>query len=44
MPALDAKLDTMCGDVAAVKERLADVEATLALLVKGLRTESRETE
>ena len=33
---LDAKLDTVRGDVATVKERLAGVEATLALLVKGL--------
>ena len=41
---LDAKLDAMRGDVATVKERLAGVEATLALLVKGLRIEIRETE
>ena len=39
-----ARLDAMRGDVAIVKERLAGVEATLALLVKGLRIEIRETE
>lgn len=41
---LAVKLDTLRGDVATVKERLAGVEATLALLVEGLRTEIRETE
>ncbi len=39
-----ARLDTMRGDTATVKERLTGVEATLALLVKGLRIEIRETE
>jgi len=39
-----ARLDAMRDGVAIVKERLAGVEAKLALLVKGLRIEIRETE
>ena len=38
---LDAKLNAMRGDMATVKERLAGVEATLALLVKGLEPSIR---
>ena len=42
---LDARLDSVQTDIAGIKERLAAVEATMDLLVKGLHIEiqGRET-